>query len=156
VVLKRAHAHKGASFVEIFQNCIVYNDGAFAHFTDRAVAADTQVHVEHGKPVLFGKDNEKGIRLNTSTLKLEVVKVGENGVTVDDILVHDEKNKVLATLLAQMQPPAFPVALGVLYCDEGPEYMAAVYDQVALAKTKKKAVSMSELLHSGHTWRVGV
>jgi 2-oxoglutarate ferredoxin oxidoreductase subunit beta len=155
-VLKRAHAHKGASFVEIFQNCIVYNDGAFDHFTERSIAADTQVFVEHGKPLLFGKDKDKGIRLNTRTLKLEVVKPGENGVTVEDILVHDETNKVLATLLAQMQPPAFPVALGVIYCEEGPEYSSAVYDQVALAKTKKKTVSMTELLHSGHTWRVGI
>jgi 2-oxoglutarate ferredoxin oxidoreductase subunit beta len=155
VVMKRAHAHKGASFVEIFQNCIVYNDGAFGHFTDRDIAADAQVHVEHGKPVLFGKDNDKGIRLNTSTLKLEVVKVGENGVAVGDILVHDETNKVLATLLAQMQPPAFPVALGVLYAEEGAEYTSAVYDQVAAAKSKKKALPMAELLHSGHTGRVG-
>jgi 2-oxoglutarate ferredoxin oxidoreductase subunit beta len=155
VVLKRAHAHKGASFVEIFQNCIVYNDGAFAHFTDRKIAADTQVHVEHGKPLLFGADNDKGIRLNTSTLQLEVVTVGENGVTEDDLLVHNEKNKVLATLLAQMQPPTFPVALGVIYCEDGPEYVSAVYDQVDLAKSKQKAVPMNELLHSGHTWRVG-
>lgn len=155
VVMKRAHAHKGASFVEIFQNCIVYNDGAFAHFTDREIAADTQVFVEHGKPLLFGKDNDKGIRLNTRTLKLEVVKVGENGVAVGDILVHDETNKVLATLLAQMQPPSFPVALGVLYAEEGPNYTTAVYEQVAAAKSKQKAVPMAELLRSGHTWRVG-
>lgn len=155
VVMKRAHAHKGASFVEIFQNCIVYNDGAFAHFTDREIAADTQVFVEHGKPLLFGKDNDKGIRLNTSTLKLEVVKVGENGVAVGDILVHDETNKVLATLLAQMQPPSFPVALGVLYAEEGPNYTTAVYEQVAAAKSKQKALPMAELLRSGHTWRVG-
>jgi len=155
VVLKRAHAHKGASFVEIFQNCIVYNDGAFAHFTDRSIAADTQIHVEHGKPLLFGKDNEKGIRLNTSALKLEAVTVGENGVTEDDLLVHDEKNKVLATLIAQMQPPALPVALGVIYCEDGPEYVSAVYNQVDAAKAKQKAVPMNELLHSGHTWRVG-
>jgi len=155
VVLKRAHAHKGASFVEIFQNCIVYNDGAFAHFTDRSIAADTQVHVEHGKPLLFGKENDKGIRVNTSTLKLEVVTVGENGVTEDDILVHDETNKVIATLLAQMQPPTFPVALGIIYCEDGPEYVSAVYDQVELAKSKQKAVPVNELLHSGHTWRVG-
>jgi 2-oxoglutarate ferredoxin oxidoreductase subunit beta len=155
VVLKRAHAHKGATFVEIFQNCIVYNDGAFAHFTDRSIAADTQIHVEHGKPLLFGKDNEKGIRLNTSALKLEAVTVGENGVTEDDLLVHDEKNKVLATLIAQMQPPALPVALGVIYCEDGPEYVSAVYNQVDAAKAKQKAVPMNELLHSGHTWRVG-
>jgi 2-oxoglutarate ferredoxin oxidoreductase subunit beta len=156
VVLKRAHAHKGASFIEIFQNCIVYNDGAFAQFTDRSIAADTQVHLEHGKPVLFGKDNDKGIRLNTSTLQLEVVKIGENGITEADVLVHDEKNKVLATLLAQMQPPALPVALGVIYCEDGPEYVSAVEDQVEAAKAKKKPVPMAELLHSGHTWRVGI
>ena len=154
VVLKRAHAHKGASFIEIFQNCIVYNDGAFAHFTDRKIAADTQVHVEHGQPLLFGAENDKGIRLDTQTLKLDVVKIGENGVTVDDILVHDEKNKVLATLLANMQPPAFPVALGVLYCDDGPDYTTAVYDQVDAAKASKKAVPMNDLLHGGHTWDV--
>jgi 2-oxoglutarate/2-oxoacid ferredoxin oxidoreductase subunit beta len=154
VVLKRAHAHKGASFVEIFQNCIVYNDGAFAHFTDRKIAADTQVLVEHGKPLLFGQDNDKGIRLNPQLLKLEVVKLGENDVEESDILVHDETNKPLATLIAQMQPPEFPVALGVIYCEEGPEYTNAVYQQVEAAKAKTKAVPMAELLHSGHTWEV--
>jgi len=154
VVLKRAHAHKGASFIEIFQNCIVYNDGAFSHFTDRKIAADTQVHVEHGKPLLFGQDNDKGIRLNTQLLKLEVVTLGENGVEESDILVHDETNKPLATLIAQMQPPQFPVALGVIYCEEGPEYTDVVYQQVDAAKSKDKAVPMAELLHSGHTWEV--
>ncbi|MCG8544430.1 MAG: 2-oxoacid:ferredoxin oxidoreductase subunit beta [Alphaproteobacteria bacterium] len=155
VVMKRAHAHKGASFVEIFQNCIVYNDGAFGHFTDRSIAADAQVHLEHGKPVVFGAEADKGIRLNAKTLKLEVVKIGENGVTEADLLVHDETNKTLATLLAHMQPPAFPVALGVLYCEPGPEYTAAVYEQVEAVKSKKPAVPMAELLHSGHTWQVG-
>ena len=155
VVMKRAHAHKGASFVEIFQNCIVYNDGVFSHFTDRSIAADTQVHLEHGKPVIFGADGDKGIRLDTKTLKLEVVTIGENGVTEADILVHDETNKTLATLLACLQPPEFPVALGVLYCEAGPEYTAAVYEQVEAVKSKKPAVPMAELLHSGHTWQVG-
>ena len=77
-------------------------------------------------------------------------------MTEDDILVHDEKNKVLATLLAAMEPPDFPVALGVLYCEDGPEYVSAVYDQVAAAKAKRKAAPMNELLNSGHTWRVGM
>ena len=67
-VLKRAHAHKGASIVEIFQNCIVYNDGVFDHFTEKKTASETQLHVEHGKPMLFGKENEKGIRFNPADL----------------------------------------------------------------------------------------
>ena len=153
-ILARARDHKGASFVEIFQNCIVYNDGVFDRFTDKSVAADAQIHVEHGKPLLFGQDNDKGIRLNPQLLKLEVVTLGENGVEESDILIHDETNKPLATLIAQMQPPVFPVALGVIYCEEGPEYTDAVYQQVDAAKAKNKAVPMTELLHSGHTWEV--
>jgi len=155
-VLKRAHAHKGASFVEIFQNCIVYNDGAFAHFTDRSISADMQVHLEHGKPVIFGKDGDKGIRLNAQALRLEVVKIGENGVSEDDILVHDETNKTVATLLAHMQPPAFPVALGVLYCSDGQEYSDAVHGQIDAVKGKNPPKPLKDLLHGGHTWRVGV
>ena len=154
VVLKRAHAHKGASFVEIFQNCIVYNDGAFGHFTDRSIAADTQVHLEHDQPIIFGKESDKGIRLNTQTLKLEVVALGDGGVSESDLLVHDETNKVLATLLAHMQPPEFPVALGVLYCEDGAEYTEAVYEQVDAIKAQKPALPMKDLLHSGHTWTV--
>ena len=79
-VLARAHAHKGTSFVEIFQNCKVYNDGVFENFTGRDVASDRQIYVEHGKPLTFGKDGEKGLRLNTRTLSLEAVAIGENGV----------------------------------------------------------------------------
>ena len=75
-------------------------------------------------------------------------------VDESDILVHDETNKPLATLIAQMQPPEFPVALGVIYCEEGPEYTDAVYQQVEAAKAKTKAVPMADLLHSGHTWEV--
>jgi 2-oxoglutarate ferredoxin oxidoreductase subunit beta len=154
-VLKRAHAHKGASFVEIFQNCIVYNDGAFSHFTDRSIAHDTQVDLEHGKPVIFGKDGDKGIRLNAEALRLEVVKIGENGVSESDILVHDETNKTVAILLAHMQPPEYPVALGVLYCSDGREFTTAIHEQIEAVKTKKPPLPITELLHSGHTWRVG-
>ncbi len=88
-VLKRAHAHRGTSFVEIFQNCIVYNDGVFDHFADRAVTAQRQIRLEHGKPLLFGKDGEQGLRLKPGSIELEVVTLGENGMSLDDILVHD-------------------------------------------------------------------
>ena len=91
-ILQRAHAHKGASFVEILQNCIVYNDGVFDNVVDKQVAGDAQIHLTHGEPLRFGKDGNKGLRLDTKTLRLEIVTVGENGVTDDDILIRDETN----------------------------------------------------------------
>ncbi|MGD8867726.1 MAG: 2-oxoacid:ferredoxin oxidoreductase subunit beta, partial [Gemmatimonadales bacterium] len=79
-VLKRAHQHHGTSFTEIFQNCIVFNDGAFADFTDRSIAVDRQIHVEHGQPLIFGAEKDKGLRLKPGTLQLEVVTIGDGGV----------------------------------------------------------------------------
>ena len=153
-VLARAHEHKGASFVEIFQNCIVYNDGAFKHFTDKSVAADMQVHVEHGKPLTFGKDGEKGLRMKSGLAELEVVTIGEDGVTEADILVHDETNKMLAMMLTSMEPPNFPVALGVVYCNPSTNYDKAVYAQIDAAKAKSDGADLNTLLRQGHTWTV--
>ena len=153
-VLKRAHAHRGASFVEIFQNCIVYNDGAFRHFTEKAIAADAQVHVEHGEPLIFGKERNRGLRLRPGELAIDVVTVGENEITEDDILRHDETNHTLASLLAHMEPPTHPVALGVLYCDPAPTYESLVHDQVKAAKTKHGPTDLGALLRRGHTWTV--
>jgi len=154
MVLKRAHDHKGASFVEVFQNCIVYNDGAFSDFTEKRTASDTQLHVEHGKPLIFGADSNKGIRVNHDILDLEVVTVGENGVTLEDVLVHDEVNRTLAGWLARMEAPEFPVAIGVLYCDPAESYEAAVGRQIEDAKKKAPQASLNSLLQSGHTWTV--
>lgn len=152
-VLKRAHAHKGTSFVEVFQNCVVFNDGVFDNFTAKDVVAEAQLHCEHGLPLLFGKTRDKGLRLKPGTMQLEVVKPGENGVTLDDILVHDEKNKLMANMLAALQGPAFPVALGVLYCDPAPlSYEADVYAQIAAAGTPLDGVD--DLLRQGRTWKV--
>ena len=153
-VLARAHAHKGASFVEIFQNCIVYNDGAFKHFTDKSVASEMQVHVEHGKPLVFGNDGERGLRMKSGLAELEAVTIGENGVTESDILVHDETNKMLAMMLSSMEPPHSPVALGVIYCDPTTNYDKAVYDQIDAAKAKSSDADLNALLRQGHTWTV--
>lgn len=153
-VLKRAHDHKGASFVEIFQNCIVYNDGAFSDFAEKRTAPDTQLHVEHGQPLIFGADGNKGIRINHDILDLEVVTVGENGVALDDVLVHDETNRTLAGWLARMEAPEFPVAIGVLYCEPAESYEAAVRRQIEDAKTKTPPQGLNSLLQSGHTWTV--
>ena len=154
-VLSRAHAHKGASLVEIFQNCIVYNDGAFSHFTDRSLADETQIHLEHGKPLVFGKERDKGLRLKPGSVALEAVTLGEGGVTEADLLVHDETNRIQAQMLAAMEPPAFPVALGVLYSNPGASYEAEVRTQREAAKASKGAGDLKALLHSGHTWVVG-
>ena len=153
-VLKRAHAHKGASFVEIFQNCIVYNDGVFNDFAEKAVAEEARLHVEHGKPLIFGKERNRGIRLNREKLALEPVTIGEDGVTEDEILVHDETNRTLAGWLSRLHPPHEPMALGVLYCNPTDSYDAAVYAQINAAKKKSPDNDLKALLHGGHTWTV--
>jgi 2-oxoglutarate/2-oxoacid ferredoxin oxidoreductase subunit beta len=150
-VLKRAHEHHGASFVEIFQNCVVYNDGVFDEFTQKAVAPERQLLVEHGQPLLFGKDREHGLRLRPNSLDLEVVMVGQGGVTEADVLVHDETNRTLAALLAGLAPPTYPEALGVLYCNPGQSYTDAVYRQMAEATGP---ADLESLLRAGRTWDV--
>ncbi len=152
-LFKRARDHKGASFVEIIQNCIVFNDDAFAHFTEKSTAEDTQIHVMHGERLIFGAEGNKGLRIKPGAFDLEVVTIGEGGVTEQDILFHDETNRVLAGLLVAMKPPEMPVALGVIYCDPAPSYEIAVRDQVEAAKSKGRG-NLDALLRSGNTWTV--
>jgi len=154
-VLKRAHQHAGASFVEIFQNCIVYNDGAFGHFTGRDVAAETQIDVVHGEPLVFGAERDKGLRVKPGTMELEVATIGEGGVSIDDILVHDETNRTLASMLASMESPHFPVAIGVLYCNPGPTYVDSLRSQSEAVRKAAPKADMNSLLCSGHTWEIG-
>jgi 2-oxoglutarate ferredoxin oxidoreductase subunit beta len=155
-VLKRAHAHKGASFVEIFQNCLVFNDGAHASFTDKAVAADNQLLLEHGTPMRFGRGLTKGLRVKPGAFDIEVVTVGDGGVPADQLLVHDETNPNLAFVLAKMRPPEFPVAIGVLYCDPAESYEAAVYAQAAAQGAVPVAqADLEKLIRGGRTWMVG-
>jgi len=153
-MMKRAHAHQGTSFVEILQNCIVYNDGVFDHITAKQVVADKTISVEHGQPLLFGKDRDKGLRVKPGGLKLEVVTLGEGGNTEADLLVHDETDRTLATLLAQMEPPHFPTAIGVLYCEPGAAYDRLVADQMASGNPKRGPAALNALLRQGHTWTV--
>jgi 2-oxoglutarate ferredoxin oxidoreductase subunit beta len=152
-VLRKAHAHRGASFIEIFQNCLVYNDAVFAAFTDKSVAADAQIHVEHGKPLLFA-DGRRGLRLNARRLELEAVTLGEDGASESDLLVHDATNRALAVMLAAMQPPLLPMALGVLYCDPAPALGAARRDAEAPANARS-ASDLDMLLRRGDTWTIG-
>ena len=149
----RAHDHKGASFVEIFQNCIVFNDDVFSDFTKKAVAKDSQIHVGHGEKLIYGAESNKGLRVKPGTFEIEAVTIGENGVTEDDVLVHDETNRVLAGLLVSMQPPEMPVALGVIYCDPAQPYEQTVREQVDAAR-EKGAGDLDALLHTGNTWTI--
>jgi 2-oxoglutarate ferredoxin oxidoreductase subunit beta len=156
-VLRAAAAHSGSAFCEIYQNCNVFNDGAFEDFRAKEHKDDRQIHVEHGKPLLFGAGESKGLRLNAKTFRLEVVTLGEAAsdgkvVTVEDILVHDETNSSLASMLARLPFPEFPVVLGVLYRSERQTYDGAVHAQMEMAK--KKPADLDALLNSGSTWTV--
>ena len=152
-ILKRAHANKGTSFVEIYQNCAVFNDGAFESFAAKKVQADAVVWVEHGKPILFSK-GAKGLKLNSEKLRLEVVDVEGGDWQAAGVIVHDETNRALAQLLIDMPAPSFPIALGVIYCDPLPAYDSAVTAQEQkVAASKKRDLQM--LLSSGETWSIG-
>lgn len=155
--LLRAAAHKGAAFVEIIQNCNVFNDRAFEHFTAKGVKNDAQLRVEHGKPLIFGKEVKRGIKLGGKNgLTPEVVTVGEGGVSEDEILVYDEKQHsgVMAYFLSRMEPPEFPVPIGVFRAVDRPVYEEQTTAQVAWAKDKRGEGTIQDLLHSGDTWTV--
>jgi len=151
-VLKEAHAHKGTAFVEILQNCNIFNDGAFEGITNRKLRGNAVIFLQHGQPLTFGgkEGPQKGLRL-TNRMGLEIVEL-EDGNT-DGILVHDETNPVLANLLARMAPP-YPVAMGVIYRVERPTYERAVHAQVDEAKTKPGAGNLAKALFGGNTWEV--
>jgi 2-oxoglutarate ferredoxin oxidoreductase subunit beta len=153
-VLRRAATHSGTAFLEIYQNCNVFNDGAFDAFTDKAVRAERQIRVEHGKPLLFGTSNDKGLVLNPKTLSLEVVPVGEGGRPASDVLVHDETNPMFAQLLARMPFPEFPVAVGVLYAVTRPTYDGTLRTQQKAAKEKFGNGDLQKLLRGGNTWTI--
>ena len=111
-MLKRGHANRGASFIEILQNCNIFNDDAFKEVSDKTIKADHQLVLENGKPLIFGKNRDRGIRMNG--MRPEVVQLG-NGVSESDIVVHDETNLSLAFMLGNFEPP-MPTPVGVFYC----------------------------------------
>ncbi len=153
-ILERAAEHKGSAFVEIFQNCNVFNDGAFFSFTERDVRDDKTVALEHGKPLIFGKEKNRGIRIGAG-LRPEVVELG-SGVGPESLLVHDEKadSPTLAYLLAQMGEPDYPVPLGVYRAVEKPVYEDLLVEQIEMAVTKMGKGNLASLLASGDTWLV--
>jgi len=150
-IIKRAYAHRGTSFVEILQNCNIFNDGAFSSLTEKESKADTQLVLEHGKPLLFGRHRDRGIRMRGQSL--EMVQLG-NGITEADLIVHDETNTALGFLLSLMSPPQFPTPIGVLRCVERPTYERVLHDQIRTATQRQGTGSLDELFRRGDTWTV--
>jgi 2-oxoglutarate/2-oxoacid ferredoxin oxidoreductase subunit beta len=153
--LKRAAAHRGAAFVEILQNCNIFNDGAWANLTEKDARSEHVIQLEHGKPLIFGKNHEKGLRLRG--FDLEVVQLG-NGITEKDLLVHDEKHPraAYAFLLSHIEHrPGFPTPIGVLRAsDELPRYEDVINGQIRDVIAKRGRGDLDKLLHEGDTWVV--
>jgi len=150
-MLKRAAAHRGASLVEIAQNCIIFNDGAWAHLTDPDRRLEHVLYLEHGQPMRFGKQGEKGIRLNG--LQPEVVDVAAVGE--ENLLVHDEQapEPTLAYLLSRMGPPDFPTPVGVFRALDKPVYSQLLMEQVHAAQAREPA-DLEALFRQGETWEI--
>lgn len=153
-VLERAAEHHGTSFIEVYQNCVVFNDGAFSHATDRDQKAETTIELEHGKPLIFGKNRDKGIRLNG--LEPEVVQLGGD-VAEDDLLFHDEMSlePSLAYLLSRMRYPEFPEPIGVFRAVDRLRYDVELNRQIDTAREKKGPGDLQAVFHAGDTWTVG-
>ena len=153
-ILTQAALHDGTSVVEMLTNCVIFNDGAHKDLSDPAVKADRTIVLRDGEKMLFGKNKEKGLVLEGMGLK--AVTVGEDGYTLDDILVHDAHtdNMGLHMMLAEMKGPELPVALGVIRDVKQLTYDDGVHDQVLEVTAKSRIHSVDELLHSGSTWEV--
>lgn len=151
--LQRAAQHKGTAFVEVFQNCNIFNDGAFKNFAERDVREERMLVLEHGKPLIYGKNRDKGLRLKGT--KLEVVQLG-NGITEADLLVHNEhdSDSILAYLISGMSYPEYPVPMGVFRQILKPTYDSLLAGQVQASQDRLGKGDLEKLLNSGDTWTV--
>jgi 2-oxoglutarate ferredoxin oxidoreductase subunit beta len=156
-MMQRAGEHSGAAFLEVLQNCNIFNDGAWRDFTDKSVKEDRMLVLKHGEPMIFGAEKDKGIRLNG--LRPEVVTIGENGVSVADLWVHDETDPdaTRTQILSRMWWPDFPVPVGVFRRVPRPTHDQLLVEQIDGAKAARAAkgpVDLQKLLASGETWTV--
>ncbi|HEY4564755.1 MAG TPA: 2-oxoacid:ferredoxin oxidoreductase subunit beta [Thermoanaerobaculia bacterium] len=152
--LRRAAAHKGTAYVEIYQNCNIFNDKAFAYMTDKETKDESALYLEHGKPLIFGKNKNRGIRMRGTLM--EVIELGGE-LGPDDCLVWDETqdNSATAFLMAQLQPPNFPTPLGVFRNVEKPSYEERVISQLQTETDRLGVGRLEDLLKGGDTWVVG-
>ena len=151
-LLKASHEHSGTSFLEIYQNCWVFNDGAFSNLTDRQLKMETQLILEQGMPLIFGKEKNKGLKISKG--HLEVGTIGEN-CKMEDILVHDESNKIQGMLLSELtHKDGFPTPIGVIYQENKPTYENLLISQIDKTKEIKGSGDLDTLFRLGHTWEI--
>lgn len=153
-VFEEAEKHQGTSVVEVLQNCVIFNNGIHSAIADPNFRAERQLILEHGKPMLFGENNEKGLIFDKG--KLRVAVIGENGVTEDDILIHDvtEPDPSLHMALINMKLPDMPVAFGVIRAVPAPVYDVEMEAQIKRVQETRKITCVDDLLKSGNTWEV--
>ena len=152
-MIKRANEYNGASFIEIYQNCNIFNDGAFSELTDKETKSEKLLRIENGKPMIFGPTDNKGIYLDGTTPK--VVDIGKK-YSIDDILVHNEQDKFISDMLSNFTSnDVFPEPIGVLYCKERATYNDLMEEQMKEAKKKDKSKkTLNDLLNAGENWEV--
>jgi 2-oxoglutarate ferredoxin oxidoreductase subunit beta len=153
-IMLESAKHDGTAVVEVLVNCVIFNDKTHWNLVDREYRSDRTIVLKHGEPMIFGKDRDKGLMLDG--MKLKVVKLGENGITEKDLLVHDahEENPGLHSMLIDMQYPGYPVALGVIRAVKDTTYDDNVRDQITEVRSKSPIQCMDDLLVSGATWEV--
>ncbi len=153
-IMLEASRHKGTSVMEFMTNCVIFNHGIHFDLSDRATKADRTIILKHGEKMIFGKDKNKGLVLDN--MQLKVVTIGENGVSLDDILVHDAHtdNVALHMMLADMQYPDYPVALGIIRAVDMETYDDGIQMQIEEVKANSKIHNVDELLNSGSTWNI--
>jgi len=152
VMISRSYGHKGTSFLEIYQNCNIFNDGAFGPMTDKESKADSVLWLENGQPMVFGKEKNRGIRLDGNTPM--IVEIGDKW-SLDDVLVHNESDYVIASLLSNLTYQSdFPDPIGVLYAIDSPTYEELMMEQINNEIRKKGSTSVQDILNAGDTWVV--
>lgn len=156
-ILKRAHAHKGTSFVEVYQNCPVFNDTAFFAFSDKETKKEEAILVEHDKPLIFGNNEEKGIKFEG--LNPVIVNIKETGISPNDLWIHDEKDKTKANILSRFfdttqHDNQFPRPFGIIYANERPIYDENLVAQIDTVTAKKGKTSLNKILSGEKTWSI--
>jgi 2-oxoglutarate ferredoxin oxidoreductase subunit beta len=153
-VFSQAARHKGTALVEVLQNCVIFNDDIHAEITSKELRSENQIYLQHGKPMLFGKNMEQGLVQEGTRFK--VVKIGENGVRLEDILVHNalDHDDTKSYMLVRMSLPRYPIAMGVIRSCKSDVYEDLLYKQIASAKLKSKVKTVDDLLTTGNTFSI--
>jgi len=152
-IYKRGIDHKGTAFIEVYQDCNIFNHKAWFYASQKDTMPETTIKVEHGKPLIFGAERNKGIRFNNG--QPEVVILGENGITEADLIIHDETNMFLANMYSQMAHPEFPEPMGVLHADPSkPTYNDLLHQQINEAKSQSTKIDLQTLITGNESWEV--